>query len=1319
MQTNSKDHRVLSQSFAANRSDPPDKEEEVLSDVSIVEAPKTSRPNLPEDLPVAIRSKRATDDSVTVPPYPVPPPVFSRSLQLVARSKRATDDEYSQAIHRGQQLARITSAIYLHQAIAMNQLQSEVLISELLRIGSVKASDISSIDPTTINKIVGDVDQLATSLTSDKEIQRIEERMKLYASMLKKTEMFMKDQQVTGKEEFIKEVKGLKAKNVDMTDINTFVVYVYSVLENLEKLKDPSQSTIEAGQGFLQLEVNLKLVKHVDAKALESDQLRNGPEIFKPLFLVLQSLEDYKHSSATNVDPADKKPIGDIQSNMKALNEVVSKVDQSKAMIDNMCRMFLTSQHPNGNVNLQYTHGFTDGYLDLLTVFKDLEDDWVKTAVREQSAQLAKGLNYLKDLYEKSKSVAQHLHMEESDFKLMSSRCDSLAYLADLATKIDPLSSQLESIAIDATPNQLRPSNHDQFNTLLGNIQILSKNLKAVDDVAQLANELRDGKGIEKLRSITEESKKNLDEAWNKIKSDPEVLIIYGMIDKRKKSLEILKKRNTLDILGEVDKNFDQVGTYISGLSNYKNHLQKLQKLAGTKFIKEVVGGIEKFRGVNSPGSIAKTVNLVDDIKSKVAELKKTVDEMKVDTAPESKALEAPDLSEVSKVIGSAVQGINSMKKLAAFPQDRHQKLKDGSELVNKQIGSVHVDPEDLKNLQLLISLPSQLDTVSNGISSMKSSTTVSLEDTITAQTAVFESAASVQGLQYDFMKMVNSVEELLVDLPAGPESDSIKEIIPILKELESIGLDFSRHNAAFQNSKSKLDELDIFFADYVSNLSKKPPAKTSMTGLSSTQSSQGAQDSDITSSKGNIITDNPVWSAVIGAIIVGGVSGVVVWAIVYCRKNKKNKEKKVVEEIKPHIDVPLIQPPIIVENPKERSLQRTQSLEILPVVNVVTAELLRTFVNGLYDDVIHDNLGRRFKAETFPEMLCAFLKTKFLAYSRPKTETWSESLREWSDYFLGEIPLSKHNRISVKNTGNHFKKGTELRLHGNLLTFKDGTEVALMQAPVNPRFFKLKKSNVEQWYYKAMEMQTKVIICLTRQFEMWSGGQQCAEYYPQKEGESVTFDRLKIFCESLTEKHEGDLQIRKLRVEFEGHPPFVIEKHFVYTGWPKSYCPGKDTVVIELLDELAKAWDEHNKPVIIHSSDSTGRAACLVLIKLFREDFQSGVLPFEPVFQKLRLWRANGVENASQYTFCFIIFYRLLLKDLPPEAQIDANDSHNCINEAITSILQVFDKTNKENATKTDVTADQLRSVADDVYYEQQKFKKNAKRGQQKRSAK
>ncbi|TKR82355.1 hypothetical protein L596_016094 [Steinernema carpocapsae] len=171
--------------------------------------------------------------------------------------------------------------------------------------------------------------------------------------------------------------------------------------------------------------------------------------------------------------------------------------------------------------------------------------------------------------------------------------------------------------------------------------------------------------------------------------------------------------------------------------------------------------------------------------------------------------------------------------------------------------------------------------------------------------------------------------------------------------------------------------------------------------------------------------------------------------------------------------------------------------------------------------------------------------------------------------------------------------------------------------------------NTILDFWRMTIQEDTEVILMLCNIVE--ANQRKCAEYYPTKVGQTMTFGDITVKTVKITAlPEEPGVEISLLVVKFSGRK-FLV-KHYHWLGWPDKGVPEVSMTIMNMLSSVRGS----KKPIIVHCSAGIGRTGTVVCVEFLLERMQFGQ-PCEDtaeVLKELRRQRSGSVQTEVQYLY-------------------------------------------------------------------------------------
>ncbi|KAF1771244.1 hypothetical protein GCK72_003070 [Caenorhabditis remanei] len=1232
----------------------------------------------------------------------------SNPSEIYQRFYRASDPNLDTHVSNLKKVARITNGIYLIQGITSGTIDSDELISELLRFGHVKLSDISAIDISKVESAIDDMKSLPVQLVATTEMGTVEKVFDGLKAVLAEVDGIGNLTEWTHeKEHFKQEINRLAENGLNRTDINLLRAALVPWTDVYTKLtkKTPAATT----DNVKKLKQSLEDVKTIIQKILEPGsiwQFINFTSAADGISTILKAdrgVDAYlNHSRSLDMDDVAGKTYTEYMESMKEkLSNLMGRMDNV-----NIASKLLASR---GEVKrqLHYTFGLPKGALDLSRLPSDIFDPWIAKVVKTKRLEVA--LGQLKGLAALSKEVDDSIG---NDAKRIRRLVDIAELISDFSNNIDSAKS-----GIAQGYNCTKPYASDIDKT---SFTALNKTLQEIDAKLDRLRKKKDELSgyvqagiLERCNEIIAICEKMTADGSNSptIVKELEVYEHLADLGVTFRKIDLLSNdiSNLITIDGDAkaaNSSMDSLNKYHDKISTkYSDYFKCLQNQHQLKFVFEAIDGLKQFRGWKDDTTYSKTltdgltvVKKVADIKSGLDNMKTSIKELSELKTPETDALKAlNDASTHSQVIGNAVQGLSGMAEVLEQDNDLRK--------VVDNIGVVESGKQKTKDPSL-----NELVKLSKDITPMLASLTTfstslaefSMSDTLVEQSDIFSSAKKVPGVTGVFSSMIRAVEELKEISPL--DAAQLTKVEDGLKKMDLLDLDFAGFHKSFDDSKDSLTAMDLFFAKTRKKFEPTTPIPTQRPTLGLETStgdivSSGAQSAAGTDEEKK--EDNDALKYAGGSVAFFLVTLAIVFFLLYkfqrpwlmkvlpclCWK-KKQKPEPIPSPLPPVPPNPaagqknLI--PSVPASDKRSTKTRSDVKRVIQTVDIIPPrpalptpeDLLKIFIDYLMAQF--EAIRLKNNLETVNTLFCNYEFYKVGIEADKVIVDNSKIVPNVLTECRSDHPLYSEHRPVISGYGDRF---TNDFLHANILHFKLGMQWIMTETPQIASDGK--NSTVAKFWWLAKQYKTQSIAMFTSNDEIKNI--KCDQYYPQKAGNVLKIGDLTLKCTELKKDFGDSLEIRTITGSFGNEPPFTVTQ-YVFTGWPASPYPSLWKPLLAIYTALKK----DTTPAIIHCVDGVERTGMFALsaymvdyVKRHRE------VNFKRCYQDVVTLRPGAVNCMSDYAFCG----RFCLEMLADETTLDSPSRHS-----YTELKDSWDRIGeehrrRENGTKTKETTEKGES--------------------------
>lgn len=177
-------------------------------------------------------------------------------------------------------------------------------------------------------------------------------------------------------------------------------------------------------------------------------------------------------------------------------------------------------------------------------------------------------------------------------------------------------------------------------------------------------------------------------------------------------------------------------------------------------------------------------------------------------------------------------------------------------------------------------------------------------------------------------------------------------------------------------------------------------------------------------------------------------------------------------------------------------------------------------------------------------------------------------------------------------------------------------------------------KKTIGDFWRMIVQEKSPVILMLCGIKEQ--GKSKCEQYWPEKEGENMTYDGITIVNKKIS-KPEEQLTLTTLEYTMEGKEPLKVQ-HYYWHGWPDRGVPKNAMSCLRLLAKFAKLNN-----IVVHCSAGIGRTGTIIGLDYAQRHLEKGEkLRLKDVVKEMRRSRFNSVQTDMQYLFMHYVLISL-----------------------------------------------------------------------------
>ncbi|CAO4363229.1 unnamed protein product [Caenorhabditis nigoni] len=1119
--------------------------------------------------------QNSTDSLRPTLPYPYP----LNDSDIWNRFRRNSGDDHLQSdVVKLQKIARITNAIYLQQSLISGSIPPDVLISELLHFGSIKPSDISSLDLKKIQDALNSVKDLPEKIKVDSENKYYEV---FHLDTVVKRVKGLGDINDWKVDDVKTEIEDLAKNGITPTVVSDLHSSAKDWDANYQKPgADPTTDAV-----VLKLLINPLTTIKSAAKDLASfksywtsTKYTSASDMLDPIVQAKNVSVTIGRSKFATKSDADTylAYFDSIQTHLKSL-----KTGPFDVIRNLLAARILSTNHRT----FKHTFGLPGGSSDLSKIHQDLSNQWFREVIDSPSFQ--KALEKLIGLAGSFKKIHEGLGSDD-----IRNQLNPIFILLDHIDHVVSNSDQVKK-GLELTYGCQKPALTGQSG---GIVDQIAKHLEEIDRMVSEMNAntqavieyLNNHKDIESMCDevikICEEAKtatdiqtvvtkfkeyKNLNALTDQIEQI--VPLAAAVVDAQ----DLKSKNAKTTIKEEADAvknlNWTELITYHDYQKANSDFFRCLQKDELTTAL-ETMALVKTIRSPNPTltASMYSGVTVIKKIagtKTDLKSLETSILAQKGFKSPETDQLSLlKDSSKHSMTIGLAVQGVSGMKNVLEKKQDleRLQKVK---KVIEKQKKHKSLGPEDVANLDSLLKMIDGIQKMLQSLNSFKGALKPS--KTLLDHSDIFQKAKSVVGVPGNFKSFWITVDKVAKD---SNQKSELEDVAKILEDLDSLEMDFAKFQKPFDGSKATLEVLDSFFKE-----------------LMLSAGSQKSEDLDFFT----------IILAIIGILII---VSLIILAV------------------------------FLLRGPYRYIFN---SLWIFGKYDY--REIVINYYHMEIEDYANAN-KKNWDPEDYTPEFKAFKKFFMAIFPYFNTENNMDPkllFKENPKESLGNEPLVANTRVRIR--GKRFKTDY---YPANYLRLPDRRVLIVGQSPMHGDFCNLheKEPTVEKFWIMVWQEKSKDIFMVHTSFYDKNGIVPYEAYFPRVKGEKMKFGDIVIECleDGMPEKKEElplkALYSRKLSVKIGKSISFTVNHHWML--WKPGTIPKNQKDVAVVVKKIL-SLSRNNRP-IIHCGDGISEsgtiayiAYCINYLEVYKK------VDMNKCLLKTRASRTDVIQNPCSYGLC------------------------------------------------------------------------------------
>lgn len=660
-----------------------------------------------------------------------------------------------------QAISRLLNGISLQRGLLNNSIPVDELISELLNFGNLTSAQVQGIDSAKLTGMMEKINELSQPILHN-DLEAVEKHFLGLGSIAKIVKGFDGTLEIPADHEYIQLLEKFSAE-YNTSKPEDLISYSLKILKTTG-IKDEQQHifNVHIGMNYF---LNLSLT------SLEPFFSSKAVKTIKNPFPFLTSMNDaflmYTNFSAVSIESDDISKLTTSIKNLGTTSEELAKHAQS---LGYLYQMLVNRHQKHGNSVVKHTAGFLNGVTDIDKIFNDRENDWPKDAVDGQWNNIANALNLLNNIETSVKEVDSALGLKSDKAFFEVSAVQSLALkVSKLSAITNMLAGKVQNITIIPI-SALQLANSKTFVSLNSDVNSLSSKFEAFHIVYEMVKKLTAEDYKQKMTTVFEISKNfytGVPSTFKSLKKSEELALITKLISTVKTSLDVLKDEPaspTMKTAAESVAKSLKSSIIKDNAVKIFNAVNPLNNISEIQHVQPVINAIRFYREATKEQlSLDSVAKILPNVKKELTKLTKFVNEKK-----ERTNVTDPDVLEELKttvtqlsVLGPATRGIFNMN-MALNMKTNVSTVKDLGGVVKDEMAKVKLDPEDEKNLKVLIGLGDDLEKMLKSLKEFMSKVKPTDSKNLQDHAGIFEAAGKVKGLSYNFMDIKDSGNQKL-----------------------------------------------------------------------------------------------------------------------------------------------------------------------------------------------------------------------------------------------------------------------------------------------------------------------------------------------------------------------------------------------------------------------------------------------------------------------------------------------------------------------------------------------------------------------------
>ncbi|TKR75680.1 hypothetical protein L596_016935 [Steinernema carpocapsae] len=236
--------------------------------------------------------------------------------------------------------------------------------------------------------------------------------------------------------------------------------------------------------------------------------------------------------------------------------------------------------------------------------------------------------------------------------------------------------------------------------------------------------------------------------------------------------------------------------------------------------------------------------------------------------------------------------------------------------------------------------------------------------------------------------------------------------------------------------------------------------------------------------------------------------------------------------------------------------------------------------------------------------------------------------------------------------------------VHANWVPVRGERKYICTQGPM--------EKTVEDFWRLVWQEKCKIIMMLCGVME--TGKKKCEQYWPAKEGESITSGQLKLTNTKIVE-HEKNMVYTSLEVCHQGEVLKV--EHIHWNGWPDRGVPENHLASFRLMRKATTI------PILVHCSAGIGRTGTIVGLDICQKMLSAGErVNMHEIVKELRKTRHGSVQTDVQFLYMHRVMFAIAENRRPKNDLFGSDHHEGGLSDVLQGIRRVYQVQGRLNSS-------------------------------------